>query len=128
MPVLTRNAAKHRSLLARALPLATVLGAMALVVAPAASGAEPGVNVLNSSPAQDTAIGALGTHWVRLFLTWPDLEPQRGVFAPNWFASYGQTFRSLPAGTKVLLDVVGTPSWESGSANEHTPPANPYDY
>jgi hypothetical protein len=93
-----------------------------------ATAAEPGVNVLNSSPAQDAAIDTLGTHWVRLFLTWPDLEPERGVFAPNWFASYEQTFRSLPAGTKVLLDVVGTPSWESGSGNEHTPPANPYDY
>ena len=73
-------------------------------------------------------VKALGTHWVRMFATWPDLEPQRGVFASNWLAYYEQTFRSLPAGTKVILDVVDTPSWETGSSDEHTPPANPNDY
>jgi hypothetical protein len=97
--------------------------------APAVRAAEPGVNLIGTTAGQQSAnVAALGTHWVRMFATWPDLEPQRGTFAPNWIASYEQTFRSLPAGTKVLLDVVGTPEWETGSNNEHTPPANPYDY
>jgi len=28
----------------------------------------------------------------------------------------------------VIVDVVDTPSWETGSSDEHTPPANPNDY
>jgi hypothetical protein len=46
---------------------------------------------------------------------WPDLEPQRGVFAPNWLASYEQLFKQLPAGTKVIIDVVDSPQWETGT-------------
>lgn len=84
---------------------------------------------MNSSASASTSeIKALGTHWVRMFVTWPDIEPERGVFAANWLASYEQTFRSLPPGTKVILDVVDTPSWETGSSDEHTPPANPQEY
>jgi hypothetical protein len=63
-----------------------------------------------------------------LFATWPDLEPTRGALASNWLYSYEQIFRSLPAGTKVILDVVGTPEWETGSSDEHTPPASPAEY
>jgi hypothetical protein len=101
----------------------------ALAGASSASAAEAGVNLTGTISAQQTAdVATLGTHWVRMFATWPDLEPQRGVFAMNWVASYEQTFRSLPAGTKVLLDVVDTPAWETGSSNEHTPPANASDY
>ncbi|HTU79972.1 MAG TPA: cellulase family glycosylhydrolase [Solirubrobacteraceae bacterium] len=93
-----------------------------------AQAAEPGVNLIDPGPAQIADVQALGTHWVRMFATWPDLEPEPGEYAPNWLAVYEQTFRSLPAGTKVLLDVVGTPQWETGSSNEHMPPANPQDY
>jgi Cellulase (glycosyl hydrolase family 5) len=93
-----------------------------------ASAAEPGVNLISNSPSQLASVSALGTHWVRMFATWPDLEPQPGMFATNWLNYYEQTFRSLPKGTKVLLDVVDTPSWESGSSDEHAPPANPNDY
>ena len=63
-----------------------------------------------------------------MFATWPDLEPQRGVYAPNWVESYETTIKALPPGTKVILDVVGTPKWETGSSDEHTPPVNPAEY
>jgi hypothetical protein len=65
---------------------------------------------------------------VRVFATWPDLEPYPGVFAPNWVAKYEQLFAALPAGSKVIIDVVGSPRWETGSSDPHTPPANPNDY
>jgi hypothetical protein len=81
-----------------------------------------------ASAPQVANVRALGTHWVRMFATWPDLEPKPGVFAPNWLASYEQTFRALPAGTKVIIDVVGTPQWETGSSDDHTPPADPADF
>ena len=78
--------------------------------------------------AQIGDIRTLGVHWVRVFLTWPDLEPQRGVFAPNWLAKYERLFAALPAGTKVIIDVVEAPRWETGSSNPHAAPANPVDY
>jgi Cellulase (glycosyl hydrolase family 5)/Glycosyl hydrolase catalytic core len=109
--------------------LASMLAAvLAVSDAPAALAAESGVNVPGPGTFQVADMHALGTHWVRMFVTWPDIEPARGDYAANWIASYEQAFSSLPAGTKVLLDVVDTPSWESGSENEHVPPANPSDY
>ena len=90
--------------------------------------AEPGVNLTSESAAQIADVRTLGTHWVRMFATWPTLEPARGPLAPNWLAVYDNALAALPSGTKVILDVVGTPRWETGSGDEHTPPANPNDY
>jgi cellulase (glycosyl hydrolase family 5) len=111
-------------------PLMTGLLAAVVLAAgtPAAQAAEPGVNLIGNTSAQMPSIQALGTHWVRMFATWPDLEPTKGAFSTFWLAYYEETLRSLPAGTKVLLDVVNTPSWETGSGNEHTPPADPHAY
>jgi hypothetical protein len=110
----------------------TLAGLLAVVMVlawiPSAHAAEPGVNLISNSPSQLASVSALGTHWVRMFATWPDLEPAPGVYATNWLNYYEQTFSSLPRGTKVLVDVVDTPSWETGSSDEHTPPANPADY
>jgi len=105
--------------------LAVVIGAAG---APAASAAEPGVVVPGPTALRVGDIRALGTHWVRMFVTWPDLEPARGVYAANWWASYEQAIAALPVGTKVILDVVDTPRWETGSNNQHTPPAHASDY
>jgi Cellulase (glycosyl hydrolase family 5) len=93
-----------------------------------AQAAAPGVVLGAPNALQVAAVKTLGLHWVRVFATWPDLEPEPGVFAQNWFTSYEQLFHSLPAGTKVIVDVVNTPAWETGSSDEHTPPANPQDY
>ncbi|HEV3033667.1 MAG TPA: cellulase family glycosylhydrolase [Solirubrobacteraceae bacterium] len=86
------------------------------------------MNLIRSTSATMPSVQALGIHWVRMFATWPDLEPTPGAFSTFWLDNYEETFRSLPAGTKVLLDVVNTPSWETGSSNEHTPPASPQAY
>jgi hypothetical protein len=124
---------RHRGAGARRLVKGTLLAGAAIAAslalgASSATAAEPGVGLTSPSAAQISDARALGVGWVRVFATWPDLEPQRGVFAPNWVASYEQLFRSLPPGTKVIIDVVDTPSWETGSSDEHTPPANPNDY
>jgi hypothetical protein len=126
-PPISRLSRARRTLLAGLLALCAVL-ALALAGAPRARAAEAGVGMSSPSPTQIADVKALGAHWVRVFATWPDLEPQRGVYAPNWVASYEQMFRALPAGTKVIIDVVDTPRWETGSSDEHTPPANPNDY
>jgi Cellulase (glycosyl hydrolase family 5) len=116
--------------LIRPLPALLAAACLALAAVPAAPAAatEPGVNLATLSPGQAANVKALGVHWVRVFANWSDLEPQRGVFAANRLAVYEQLFHSLPAGTKVIVDVVSSPSWETGSANEHQPPANPEEY
>jgi hypothetical protein len=116
-----------RRLVVSCLIAATALVAFATSAQPA-SAAEPGVVVPGPSALHISDVKALGTHWVRMFLTWPDLEPGRGQWAQNWVGYYEQAFNTLPAGTKIILDVVGTPRWESGSSDEHTPPANPAEY
>ncbi len=93
-----------------------------------ARAAEPGVVLPAPTALQIGDIRTLGVQWVRVFLTWPDLEPQRGVFAANWLAKYERLFAALPAGTKVIIDVVEAPKWETGSSNPHAAPANPADY
>jgi hypothetical protein len=93
-----------------------------------AGAAEPGVGVREPTAAQIADVKALGAHWVRVFATWPDLEPQPGYFAASWLGKYEHLFAVLPAGTKVIIDVVGAPSWETHSSDVHAPPANPNDY
>jgi Cellulase (glycosyl hydrolase family 5) len=112
---------------ARWVTCAPLLLTLCLFAAPA-SAAEPGVNLVSTSASQNADVGALGTHWVRMFMTWTDMEPERGVWNQNWFWYYEQQFHSLPAGTKVILDAVDTPSWETGSADGHMPPANDGEY
>jgi hypothetical protein len=118
--------AARRSVLA---VLAAAFLSVGVVASAAPAGAaEAGVVVTEANATQLADLRALGTHWVRLFATWPDLEPQRGVFAANWMASYERTFASLPPGTHVIIDMVDTPQWETGSTDPHTPPANPEDF
>ncbi len=102
------------------------LAAIGVAGVSAAQAAEPGVNISPSSSISD--LKALGTHWVRLFISWRTLQPAPGAIAPSALSSYEAFFKSLPAGTKVLVDVLDTPAWETGSADEHMPPANPNDY
>lgn len=99
-----------------------------LVLASPAPAAAPGVVITNTGAPHIGDVKALGTHWVRVFASWPDLEPEPGVLSSNWLYYYAQFFHSLPTGTKVIVDVVNTPQWETGSSDPHTPPANPQDY
>ena len=127
-----RQVARRRTHhLGRLLAGACLAGALTATATGATAGqahaAEAGV-VLTNPQTQTATESALGTHWVRLFATWPDLEPQRGVYSQGWLSYYDQTFKALPPGTKVIVDVVDSPSWETGSSDEHTPPANPNDY
>jgi Cellulase (glycosyl hydrolase family 5)/Bacterial Ig domain len=115
----------HRPAFAGALLAALLAFVFAAAPAPAAA---PGVVLANTSTPRIADLRALGTHWVRVFATWPDLEPTPGVYSTAWLANYEKLFAELPPGTKVIVDVVQTPAWETGSSNDLTPPANPQDY
>ncbi len=118
------SAGRPRRLLAALLLAALLTGAGAS----RAVAAEPGVGVSVSSGVQLSTVKQLGTHWVRMFVSWRSLEPTRAGISLPVLASFEQAFKQLPAGTKVIVDVVGTPEWETGSSNEYTPPTNPNEY
>jgi hypothetical protein len=111
-------------LLLSVLLLAAIGGARAA----RAQAAEAGLNIASPGPTQIAAIKTLGTHWVRMFVSWRAMQPAPGAIAPSAFGSYEQTFAQLPPGSKVILDVMGSPEWETGSADEYAPPKNPDDY
>ena len=117
----------HRSS-RRSLAGILLVGALALALGAAASpapAAAPGVVLSNTGAPHIGDLKALGTHWVRVFATWPDLEPTPGVYAASWLAAYEKLFRELPSGTKVVVDVVGTPRWETGSKRRTHAPRQP---
>jgi hypothetical protein len=122
----SRRARRAPAVCATALCLA--LAAFAGPVVAPASAAAPGVVIANTGSPHAGDLRALGTHWVRIFASWPDLEPQPGALNSNWLYYYSRFFHALPAGTKVIVDVVNTPQWETGSSDPHTPPVNPEDY
>ena len=96
----TRQVARRRThqlrrLLAGAC-LAVALTATATGATGQAHAAEAGV-VLTNPQTQTATESALGTHWVRLFATWPDLEPQRGVYLTGLAVLLRPGLQSAPA-------------------------------
>jgi hypothetical protein len=127
---MTKPRALRRSC-ARLALLTTILGGSALgggLLAPSAMAAEAGVNLNSLTPGTMQQATVLGAHWVRVFAPWKFFEPSRGVHASNWLWTYDQMLSSVPSGTHVILDVVGTPAWESGTSAGNAPPGNAADY
>ncbi len=113
--------------------LALALVAGALTSASSASAAETGINVTSNagftSGKVAAAIRASRPAWVRVFLVWSDIEPQQGTYDGGWIQLYQKFFASLPAATKIDIDVVGTPGWANGgSTSLAAPPLNDADY
>jgi hypothetical protein len=117
--------------LIRLVALAWTLILALLLTSSRSLAAQPGV-VLNGSmgfSAQvDSLVSSLHVPWVRYFVAWPSYEPTQGHIEPHQLQQLETGIGSLPAGTKVLLDVVDTPQWESGSSNSAMPPRDPADY
>jgi hypothetical protein len=121
----------------RSLGVALVMLATACTIgsAAAASAATVGINVtatsgdyLNSTSVL-RSIRASRPAWVRLFVGWNAVESAPGVYNTAEIADYQQFLAALPAGTKVDVDVEGTPSWASGGSNDiHTPPVDNATY
>jgi hypothetical protein len=111
-------------------PIAVLVLMLSLAGAPA-QGAESGV-VVNGptglSPQSDGQLAGLGVGWVRGFVPWTVFEPTPGRLNESQVSALETGLAALPKGTKVILDVVNTPRWESGSANPVMPPRNPADY
>jgi hypothetical protein len=112
---------------------ATAVAAAAIACTSVASAAQVGVNVMTttgfSAPKVTAALRASRPAWVRVFIVWSVIEPQRGVYVTQQVQTYQHFFNSLPAGTKVDVDVVGSPAWANGgSSSIAAPPVNDADY
>ena len=117
-------------------PLAALaLMAGATASTPVAGAAQVGVNVtansgnfFGSAKVRD-AIRSSRPKWVRVFVGWNAVEPKQGVYNVADIQNYQRFFASLPAGTKVDVDVEGTPAWATGGPTDiRTPPANDSTY
>lgn len=119
---------RARPLLVPLLAAVAIAQAWAPAAAPAA---ESGV-VVNTptglTSASDSLVSGLGVGWVRSFAPWNSYEPSRGGLSAGMVRVLEEGIGGLPAGTKVLIDLVDTPQWESGSSDLAAPPRNPADY
>jgi hypothetical protein len=115
-----------RSKLAAALAGAILGGC--LVGAATAGAAQVGLNVAPTrgdyfaSAGVRAAIARLHPAWVRVFMGWNALEPRPGRYDRAFLRNYGLFFSHLPRGTRVDLDIEGTPAWASGSSDIAVPP------
>lgn len=111
--------------------LSAVLALMFAFSGGSAQAAETGV-VINGqeglSPQVVDDVAGLGVGWVREFVPWNAFEPGRGRLNEADVDALETALGALPQRMKVILDVVNTPQWESGSTNAAMPPRNPADY
>jgi hypothetical protein len=128
---------KLRTLIRRVAIVAGTFAATAFMFAATAaptSAAQYGINVQGffGTPAQnaqlESLITALHPAWVRVFVNWASIEPSRGNYSAGQIGAYQALFASLPAGTKVDVDIVVTPGWASGTSSPASPPANDQDF
>jgi Cellulase (glycosyl hydrolase family 5) len=97
----------------------------------AAPAAAPGLNVGGNfffSNRTYHAVSQSGARYVRFFMFWQTLEPKRGHYDEFTLRAYEHAIASLPAGTRALFVVVGTPGWAGGRSNSHAPPRHPAEY
>lgn len=112
--------------------LVLVLAAAGAVAAPAPAGATaPGLNVVGLAPAEGARTAAdAGARWVRLFARWDAIEPLGpGRWDPGQVAILEDGVNVARArGLRVVVVVLGAPSWASGSGDHLVPPRDPGDY
>jgi hypothetical protein len=116
--------------------LGVLLAAVISISVPSfASAAAPGVvsdlswGISNADKQQTaTAMTDAGVQWTRIGLGWRSLEPSKGSYSSYWLADEDAAVQAASdAGVKIILDVVESPQWASGSTDKNMPPTNPQD-
>jgi hypothetical protein len=105
------------------LVLAAAVAAVLACAAPAAA-VETGINeTLNQTVPTAVKSQRLGAHWVRLWVSWDQLEPSPGAFHPHLLGGLQGGVDSLKQrGIKVLVVVQRAPAWASGADSGIAPP------
>ena len=102
-----------------------------LVGAGEARAAEVGINAVGTGggPAVEQA-SALGAGWVRAFVRWDQVEPAGpGRWDAAQIGGLDEIVNNANArGIKVLVVVLGAPSWANGSSDALVPPRDPADF
>jgi hypothetical protein len=133
MPVSTRCLASDAKRFVVALAAVVVL----LVLLPGgAFAAEKGLETdmtwgTSSTTQQRTAdlMADVGSQWVRLDMSWADVETSRGARNSTIVAQTDRAVQmSRAKGIKIILVVANAPGWASGTSNKSSPPQNPADY
>jgi hypothetical protein len=115
---------------------ALLLAALLSVALPSlARAAEPGVVTdlswgISSADKQKTANAMVdaGVRWTRIGLGWRNLEPSKGSYSNYFLADEDAAVQAAhDAGVKIILDVIESPQWASGSTNKYAAPQNPQD-
>jgi hypothetical protein len=128
-PSVTISALRIRR--ARRAACTIVAAALALLLAPAgASAVAPttGINLAWSGPDIPNLIAPLNAQYVRVFVRWNEIETAKGVYDQGRLGYTDETIRGYRPGTKVVVDLSGTPGWANGGQAATAPPANPQDY
>jgi len=132
MPI--RPASTDRRSLPR--PLLIVLAAIFLVAFPArALAASPGLVTdlswgISDAEKQQTAsaMSDAGAQWTRISIGWRNIEQSKGSYSSYYLGDEDRAVQDAhAAGMKIILDVVESPQWASGSTNKLAPPRNPQD-
>jgi hypothetical protein len=103
----------------------------AVVVTPNAVAVQAGIHLggVSTNPSILSAISQAHPAWVNLFMGWNGIELAKGVYNEPLLQTYEQEFAALPPGTKINVNVAGTPAWAAGgSADTRQPPTNTQDY
>lgn len=121
--------------------LGTLLVGLALAGPAGASAAAPGVNIDDPSDARVDAALATGAAYVRIFVSWRQLEPSHPDTYPaadavaepvaaQAAADIDSAIRRLNAGgARPIFTVLGSPSWANGNpADDLVPPVDPGTY
>src|ERR1700752_2027987 len=95
----------------RLCPMVCLTVLAAWCAASPALAAEAGIGINNPDPVQVDGAAALGTHWARMFLSWRLLQPTPAPVSQADLAGWERRMLLLPKGTKLILDVYGTPQW-----------------
>jgi hypothetical protein len=111
---------------------AAVLALQVAVLTPTAGAAAVGIHLggVSADPQVFAAISQAHPGWVNVFMGWNGVELAKGQYNESLLQSYVREFAALPPGTKINVNVAGTPAWATpgGSADTRLPPANPQDY
>jgi hypothetical protein len=71
----------------------------------------------------------LGVQWTRLAISWHDYEPTKGNYNSGLMSALDNAVSlSQARGIHVLINIVDSPEWASGSSIKETAPRNNADY
>jgi hypothetical protein len=103
----------------------------AAVLAPSVGAVQDGIHLggVSNDPRILSAIAQLHPAWVNVFMGWNGIELSKGVYNQPLIDAYRQEFAALPPGTKINVNVAGTPAWAAGgSTDTREPPTSTQDY